>query len=333
MDDVRQTSGVGLAALLLFWPVVLVAAVLVGFAVWYQSDGLRRWLWLALVSAIAIGLLVLQQRGDSRFAWCGLVIALGVAVLWWISIKPSNDRDWAPDVEHGVTAELQDGDALLHNIRDFDWRSETDFTPHWETRIYPIAALSSVDLISSVWSNPAIAHTLISFGFDDGRFVVFSAEIRKERHESFSELGGFFKMFELVLIAADERDILRLRTNIRHETVSMFRLRLTPEQRRALFLSFLDMGNRLAGTPEFYQTITSNCTTIIFKLARLIEPGTPLDWRILLSGYLPDYLYEHGIVDKNLPLEMVKQRALITRLGEEAGSAPDYSKRIRVAVP
>ena len=140
---------------------------------------------------------------------------------------------------------------------------------------------------------------------------MFSAEIRRERQESFSEIGGFFKEFELVMIAADPEDIIRLRTDFRREQVSRFALNLTPEQARALFLSYLARANQLAAQPEFYQTLTTNCTTVIFQLARLVEPGIPRDWRILLSGYLPDYLYDHAMIANDRPLEEIRRQAIL----------------------
>lgn len=246
-----------------------------------------------------------------RLGWLALVLVAAGVSLWWTSIKPSNVRDWAADVAHGVTGEVVGSDVVLHNVRDFDWTSEATFIPRWETRRYRLDELRSVDLFSSVWGNPAIAHTLIGFGFADGAYVVFSAEIRRERQETFSEIGGFFKEFELVMIAADADDIIRLRTDFRGEQVSRFALRLTPEQGRALFLSYLARANELAVRPEFYQTVTTNCTTVIFQLARLVEPGIPLDWRILLSGYLPGYLYEHAIIATDRPLEEVQRQAIL----------------------
>lgn len=174
-----------------------------------------------------------------------------------MSIAPSNDRAWAPDVAHGVTADIQGADVILRNVRNFDWKSETEFEPRWETRRYSLDRLTSVDLVSSVWASPAIAHTLISFGFADGGHVVFSAEVRRERGEEFSEVGGFFKQFELVMIAADENDILRLRTNIRREDVTLLPLRVTPAQARALFLGFTERANRMAAEAQFYQTVTT----------------------------------------------------------------------------
>lgn len=297
-------------------------------ALWFQLDAPLRWPALALAGVGALAIITLG-RWRPAAAWASLGLAAILVAAWWISIQPSNDRDWAPDVARGVTGEIRGTEAQLHNVRDFDWRTEQDFTPRWETRRYALDRLESVDLISSVWGNPAIAHTLISFGFSDGDHVVFSAEIRRERNESFSEIGGFFKEFELVMIAATENDIVRLRTDVRRERVSLFPLRLSPEQARALFISYVEKANELVGKPEFYQTITTNCTTVIFELARLIEPGMPLDWRILLSGFLPDYLYDHGLLRADLPLSEIRQRALVTPGDAAAGIPNAFSSTIR----
>jgi hypothetical protein len=319
-----------LSRLLLMLAILIAAAWTVG-AVWFQVSSPAHWILIGLVAAAAIAICGLGLR-KPRAGWIALVLAGALVAVWWVSIAPSNDRDWAPDVARGVTAEINGDDVVVQNIRNFDWRSDSDYTQRWVTRTYQLSAIASVDLVSSVWDSPAIAHTMLSFGFADGRHLVFSGEIRKKKNEEFSEIGGFFKQFELVLIAADENDILRVRTNVRGESVSLFPVRLPQEKMRELFLSYLEKGNALAREPEFYQTITTNCTTVIFKLARLIEPGMPMDWRILVSGYVPDYLYEHGALLSNLPLQDVKRQAAISQRGQ-AASADDYSTVIRTPVP
>ncbi|MGA0561454.1 DUF4105 domain-containing protein [Ancylobacter sp. VNQ12] len=281
-----------------------------GTALWFQLSATWNTAGSAAAALAGLTVAVLGWRRPRR-GWLALVLVAAGASLWWMSIKPSNERDWAADVAHGVTGEVVGSDVILHNVRHFAWTSEASAIPRWETRRYRLDELRSVDLFSSVWGNPAIAHTLIGFGFADGAYVVFSAEIRRERGEMFSEIGGFFKEFELVMIAADADDIIRLRTDFRGEQVSRFALKLTPEQARALFLSYLARANELAAQPEFYQTVTTNCTTVIFQLARLVEPGIPLDWRILLSGYLPGYLYEHAIIATDRPLEEIKRQAIL----------------------
>lgn len=295
-------------------------------ALWFWLDASLRWPAFALAGVGALAIIALG-RWRPAAAWASLGLAAILVAAWWISIRPSNDRDWAPDVARGVTGEISGTGVALQNVRNFDWRTERDFTPRWETRRYALDRLESVDLISSFWGNPAIAHTLISFGFSDGDHVVFSAEIRREWNESFSEIGGFFKEFELVMIAATENDIVRLRTDVRRESVSLFSLRLSPEQVRELFVSYVEKANKLADEPEFYQTITTNCTAVIFELARLIEPGMPLDWRIFLSGYLPDYLYSHGAIRTDLPLEEIRRNSMIAP--QEVTSELEFSIGIR----
>jgi hypothetical protein len=297
-------------------------------AVWFQAAPPWRWLWMAAVAAVAIVIAVAGRR-HRKAGWAGLAIAVVIGSVWWISIKPSNERAWIPEVAHGVTAEIKGEDVVLHNVRNFDWKSETEAVARWETRRYSLDRLTSVDLVSSVWASPAIAHTLISFGFTDGGHVVFSGEVRREQGEKFSEIGGFFKQFELVMIAADENDIVRLRTNIRREDVTLLPLRVTPAQARALFLGFAERANRLHGQAEFYQTVTTNCTTVIFELARHIDGRVPLDWRILLSGYLPSYLYDLGLIRTDAPLDAVLRDAAISRKALAAPPGADYSRAIR----
>lgn len=312
---------------------LLVLAIVLGtgwtlLAIWYQAAADWRFPAMSGIIAAAIGLILLAWSGGLRLviAWGWLIVMAVVIGLWWSLILPSDSRDWMPEVAHGVTGVLEGPRVTLSNVRDFEWRTETDFTPRWQTRTYDLNDLTSVDLFSSVWDNPAIAHTLVGFGFRDGSHVVFSAEIRREQGEAFSEIGGFFKEFELVLIAAEENDIVRLRTDARGEQVSRFPLQVTPQQARAMFLAYVALGNRLAEKPAFYQTITSNCTTIIYQLARLVDGRVPLDWRILFSGYLPGYLYDLGLVRTDLPLETVVRNAVIHRV---PGDGRPYSKAIR----
>ncbi|SEQ95303.1 protein of unknown function [Faunimonas pinastri] len=303
----------------------------VGLALWYQFPGgqvarvAADVVWLAFGLAILIGAWRFHRRWAVVLYPCALVLV----AIWWTTIRPSNHRDWAPDVAHTVTAEIHGNTATVHNVRNFEWRTETDFTPRWETRTYNLDELDTVDLFLSYWSGKAIAHTLVSFGFRDGSHLVFSAEIRKERTEAFSEVGGFFREFELAMIAADERDIIRLRTNVRGEDVYRYALDVPEAARRTLLLSFLNKGNLLASRPAFYNTVTSNCTTVVFDMARVIDSRLPLDYRILLSGYLPGYLYDQHVIRTDLPLAEVRARAAVSALGRQAGDAADYSARIR----
>jgi hypothetical protein len=268
-----------------------------------------------------------------RWTLAILALAFIAGAVWWLSLKPSNDRDWADEVSRPLRGSIQGSLVTLRDIRDFDWRSDTDYTARWHDGVYDLDELASVDMALSYWMGPAIAHTLVSFGFTDGRHVVFSVEIRRERDEAFSTLGGFFKQFELAIVAAEERDILHVRAGPRGEQVFLYPVRMPATAMRALFRSYVERANRLADEPRFYHTLTANCTTLVYDMVRPLVPGLPLDIRLILSGYLPEYLYGHGGLDTSLPLDVLRARADITRRAALPGSAEEFSRRIRAPEP
>ncbi len=302
---------------------------LIAMAIWFQVSGVLCFTVLTGLGVIALWVLRCWWVGNARAVWSWSAIVLIAAAVWWATLRPSNDRVWDADVAHGVTAEVAGDAVTVHNIRNFDWRTEADFTPLWQTRTYRLDQLVSADLITSVWASPAIAHVLVSFGFADGQHLVFSAEIRREDDEVYSAIAGFFRRFELVLIAADERDIVRLRTDVRGETVSVFSLQATPEQIRAMFLAYLDQGNALSQAPEWYNTATDNCTTVIWHLARKVSPEFPLDWRVMLSGYLPQFLYDIKMIRQDLPVDEMLARAVRKPLGPADSDGAAFSRRLR----
>jgi hypothetical protein len=183
----------------------------------------------------------------------------------------------------------------------------------------------------SYWAGESIAHAMASFGFADGQHLVFSIEIRKEKTESYSALAGFFRAYELSFIAADERDVVGVRTNVRGEDVRIYRLRMAPAQARALLLEYVDEANDLTRKPRFYNSLITNCTTQIFRMVRTLQPGLPLDYRVLLAGYVPDYVYDLGRLNTSLPFEALRDRSHIR--GKSDSTDPDFSKRIREGVP
>jgi hypothetical protein len=266
-------------------------------------------------------------------ALCTYALVVAVVFVWWTTIKPSNDRDWAPDVARTATATI-DGDRLvIDNVRDFTWRSDTDFDQRWETRIYSLSHVTGVDLIMSYWAGEEIAHTIISFGFQDGSKLAFSIEIRRERHEVYSPLAGFFKQYDIAIIAADENDVVRLRSNVRNEDVRIYHLRMSPAIAQKLLSEYVDEINEIARNPRFYNTLTSNCTTLVFKMVRVIHPGLPIDRRILLSGYLPNYAYDIGALDTSIPFEQLRKLSRIHDKAVQADSDLSFSERIREGIP
>ncbi|WP_413927640.1 DUF4105 domain-containing protein [Herbaspirillum sp. alder98] len=310
-----------------------------GLALWYQLPW-PSWLRVALIGAWSmLGLAALGALGGwlpvgaGEWTPAAFVLCLVTLLAWWTSITPSHQRIWADDVAQMLESRVDGDQVTLTHVRNFTWRTEKDYDINWETRQYDLGQLRSADLLLSYWMGPAIAHTLVSFGFADGRRLVFSLEIRKEKGEAFSAIGGFFRQFETVIVAADESDIIRTRTNARGEDVYLYRLNLTPQQLRAVFLGYLGRAAEVQAHPKFYNTLTSNCTTIVFELARSLSPTLPLDYRLLASGYFADYAFDHGGLVPGHSFAALKQAGHITSRALATKPGDDFSRAIRVGVP
>ena len=303
-------------------------------ALWYQLPG-GKVSRTAGSTVWALAVLTLATLAISHRSWLPLVayvLIYAILLWWWSNIAPSNQRVWTDDVARLLSGTVAGNMVTLSNVRDFTWRTDEDYDARWETRHYDLDQLESADAVLSYWGSQAIAHAMISFGFAEGGHVVFSVEIRKRRGERYSTLGGFFKQFESILVAADERDIIRVRTNVRGEDDYLYPLRLDKPVLRSLFLSYVQHANTLKDTPAFYNTFTSNCTTMVYRMARHIDPGLPHDVRLILTGYLPDYLYKVGVVDQSVSIDELRQRGRITERARNCATADDFSRAIRVGL-
>ena len=229
--------------------------------------------------------------------------------LWWTSIPPSNSRDWTPDVARTARATFDGSHVTIQNVRNFNYRSENDYDQRWETRTYDLDRIQGLDLFISFWGPTEIAHTIVSWDFDDGQHLAISIETRKEKGESYSALRGFFRQYELYYVVADERDLVGLRTNYRGEQVYLYRIRVPPAQARALLVDYLDEVNSLADHPEWYNALTQNCTTTIRGHTQHIGAAGSFDWRMLVNGHLDELLYERGQIDTSLPFAEIKYAA------------------------
>ena len=326
--------------LLLLLGLVVAGATAWGALALYYSDIESGDLRLALGAAFAlvgagtvIALCVSRWR---RRALAGFIIVFAVLVAWWNTIEPSNDRLWVPEVAELAHATI-DGDLVtVHNIRNFDYRTETDFTPAYYDKTFDVRKLQSVDLIAVYWMGPAIAHTFLSFGFAGGDRLAVSIETRKEQGEGYSTIKGFFKQFELYYVVADERDVIRLRTNYRKnptEDVYVYRVNGPVENGRRLFLEYMRNINELKDRPKFYNTLIHNCTTTIWLNTRINPGHLPLSWKLLASGYVPEYLYESGRLDDSLPFAELQKRSLVNARAHAADQDPDFSMKIREGIP
>ena len=289
--------------------------------------------WALASLALIVGFALRRSRWRSLAAFTAL---FGLLLLGWSTIQPSNDRAWVPENALLAYADIDGERITLHNIRNFDYRTDTDFTPAYYDRTFDLRQLDEVDLFSVYWMGPAIAHVFLSFGFTDGAHVAVSIETRREQGQVYSSLAGFFRQYTLYYAVGDERDIVRLRTNYRHdpsEQVYLYRLRGSDAAARRLFLEYLQQINALKRHAQWYNTLTSNCTNSIWFLARLNPGHLPYSWKVLVSGYLPEYLYEQGRLDTSVPFAELQQRAHINSRAQAADQAADFSRRIRGGQP
>jgi len=264
----------------------------------------------------------------------GLALAAAIFVgvlLWYLSLQPKQQADWQPDVAELPRAELEGDRLTIHNVRNFDYRSEKDFTPRWEMRSYDLSKLDGVDMFFSHWSGPAIAHTIMSWSFSDGQHLAISIETRKVVGQEYSAIAGFFRQYPIYYVVADERDVVRVRTNYRGENVWMYRLKPPrPVAARALLLDYVASINALAERPAWYNALTDNCTTSIQRHARHLNPGgNPFDWRLLANGRMPELLYEQGRLDTSLPFDELERRGHIDARAKAADQDPGFAARIR----
>ena len=261
--------------------------------------------------------------------------AVTIVATWWSLIPASNDRDWNPEVARTPYATINGDLVTIHGVRNFDYRTEMDFTPRWEDRTYDLRKLDSVDLVATYWAGKAIAHIMLSFGFGGKDYVTFSIETRKERDESYSTIAGFFRQYELVYVVADERDVIRVRTTFRQpqEDVYVYRVRTPLKNIRRVFMEYIKTINELRERPSFYNTLTTNCTTNILMHSRVNPESPPMSWKILLSGYVPEYLYELGRFDTSRPFAQLERLSHVNERAHAADRDPAFSQRIREGLP
>jgi hypothetical protein len=315
--------------------VIVVAAVAWGaMALWFDGPQSRV---LAATMAGGLALFSLLFAAIVRPFLRGLAVALlpvAAVAFWWTSIQPSNARDWAEDVARTARATFDDSRVTIENVRNFKYRSESDYDQRWETRTFDLDRIQGVDLFLSFWGPTQIAHTIISWDFGGGQHLAISSETRKQKGESYSAVRGFFRQYELYYVVADEHDVIGLRTNYRGEQVYLYPIRAPAAQARALLLDYLDEVNRLADHPKWYNALTQNCTTTIRGHAQNAGTGGGrLDWRLLANGHLDELLYEREQIDTDLPLAELRARSNITEKAKAADDSTDFSLLIRQDLP
>ncbi|MHC4942806.1 MAG: Lnb N-terminal periplasmic domain-containing protein [Planctomycetota bacterium] len=276
---------------------------------------------------VPVAFLVLPNR---RRTAVGFAVAFLVVLIWWNLIPASKDRDWEPEYAKLPKADIRGDEITVYNVRNFNYRTEEDFTPGYYDRTYRISELKTVDFVKSHWeAGEDVAHTILTFGFQGGEYLALSVETRRERDEPQSALRGLFKQYELIYVLGDERDLIRLRTNYRKEKVFLYPTTIGPEKVRVLFLDIIETINCIDEQPQFYNTLSHNCTTSHLPHLSKIGVAGSFDWRIILNGHTDERAYERGLINTDLSLEEARRHYHINQYVAGDPDPADFSRRIR----
>jgi hypothetical protein len=283
-----------------------------------------------IVSLALLGYWVLRPSWRRLGVFAG---AFAVLVAAFLAMRPSNQRDWMPDVRLIPTGTVTGHQVQIHNVRNNTYQSETTYAVRFEDRTYDLDRIQGLDLFLISWGPRHIAHTILSFDFGGGDHLAFSIETRKERHEEYSAIRGFFREYELCVVAGDERDLIRLRSNYRKESVRLYHLNTPPAKAREVFMDYVDRINGLAAHPEWYNALTDNCTTALIVPVRRHSSRLPWSWKLVASGHLDELLYDAGFLDRSAPFAELRERVLINDRAQLANDDPAFSLRIREGQP
>ena len=246
--------------------------------------------------------------------------------------KPSNDRDWNEDQQILPYSEIKDNKVAIHNIRNFTYASTTSFVKNYYDKTFDLDKIKNVWYVVEPFSGiPGSAHAFLSFEFEGDEFLSISIEIRKQKGQAYHPIKGFFNQYELMYVIADEKDVIKLRSNYRKDLVYVYPAKTTKEKVQKLFLSMIERANRLKENPEFYNTVLNTCTTNIAKHVNSISPKRipVFSLEILFPENSDKLAYDLGLIDTNLPFEKARERYFINDRALKYADSPDFSLKIR----
>jgi hypothetical protein len=310
-------------ALLILWAT---AAIYVDFRI----EALR--VPLTLIYILGIIAISIKFKG-SRWAAILSLVSFFCVLQWWLSLKPTNSGKWQADVDRTAWVGFAGDQVTIHNLRNCDYHTETDYSNCWSDRTVNLSQLRGADFFLTNWGLSFASHPIVSFQFGENEHIAFSIEARYRPGQQYSTILGFFRQFGLIFVVADERDLIRLRTNYRKdEEVYMYRLQADSKTAREMFLTYVDYLNQLNDHPEWYNEVTKNCTTTLNKqLAAVANNPQGWSYKFLLNGSLDELLYDRGrLVTGGLPFTELKQREHINAAAHSANGSPDFSALIRV---
>ncbi len=260
------------------------------------------------------------------------LLGLTIGLIYAFSRTPSLNRNWETDQAILPTADINGTKILIHNVRDFRYSAtSTDVYPHYYDATYDTKDLTGMDFIVEPFSSiKAFAHTMFSFNFKDGRHVMVSVEIRKQKGDFYNALFGFFNKYELMYVVGDERDLLGARAVAKGVQLYMYPVVTTPDKVGELFTVLMDEVDQHAVKPEFYNTLYANCTTKLVDAVNVIaEPKIPWSWRYVAPGFSDEYAYSLGLIDTSVPFAELRQTHFISDLVSKYQNDPNFSAEIR----
>ena len=260
-----------------------------------------------------------------------LLILLVLGLVWWFAQRPSLNRDWAVDQKIMPTISFDGNLVDVKNVRNFKYKTTEDYVAGYYDRTYDLDKIESVYYVIEPFSTKdGPAHTMLSFGFADNVYVAVSAEIRKEKGESFDPLKGMLNQYEIMYVIGDENDLIKLRANYRKDEVYMYPIKTSKENMQALFSSVMRRADKLSKQPEFYNTIWNTCATNILNHVNDLR-SEKISWgkKILLPSHSDQVAYDAGLIDTSLLLPEARDYYRINQLSEAFANDPNYSKLIR----
>ncbi len=323
-------------AIFLLATLLLILSIWGTLALYFQGSD-REIIQIVVISSfVLISLGTLLSLLSYRWRWRAVTLYSVVFIsllFWYMMITPSNDREWQEDVSLLSYASQSENLITVHNIRNFKYKSEIDYEASYYDKTFDLEKLIGIDVIAVYWMGPSVAHIFLSFSFEGDEHLGISIETRKEVGEEYSTLAGFFRKYELYYVVADERDVIRLRTSYRHnpvEDVYIYPTSGTKEEAQELFLAYIQKINALKKAPEFYNTLTTNCTTAIWDSAHNYLKDLSFSWKILVSGYVPEYLYENNRLSADgVSFLELQKKVYANEKAKKLGSEEDFSKAIR----
>jgi hypothetical protein len=250
-------------------------------------------------------------------------------------LAPSQFRDWTPEQAVLPTVDIHGTQATVHNVRNCKYFSNDVYMVDYYDKTIDMSRVRGVDYIVVPFDGaPALAHVMLSFQLDgpDSKpdHLAVSVETRKEKSEKYNPVTGSLNQYELIYVVADERDVIQFRSVYNGEHVYLYHTTASPAAAQDLLADVLHRVNDLSLRPEFYDTLTNNCTSNIVHHVNRIRPNRIVtDYRSLLPGLSDQLAYDEGLIERHGTFAETKEAAYVNPLAQRYAGRDDFSELIR----